>query len=118
MEPIDSLQTLFDAWLETVVGVEENRLRGGFVVYPNPASSYLVVGQLDNWTVGQDQVGGKDIVIRINNLVGKMMGEFYLHRNETGTIRINLSDYQPGIYFVTIFNGNILIKSEKLVIIH
>ena len=37
MEPIDSLQTLFDAWFETTVGVEEPGEMSAFVIYPNPA---------------------------------------------------------------------------------
>jgi uncharacterized Ntn-hydrolase superfamily protein len=118
MEPIDSLQTLFDAWLETVVGVKESRLPGGFTIYPNPASDRITIGQLDGWTVGQLAIGSQDIIIRINNLVGKRMSEFCINQNDKGKIIIDLSDYQPGIYFITFFLGNTIIQSEKMVIIH
>jgi uncharacterized Ntn-hydrolase superfamily protein len=38
MEPIDSLQTLFNAWLETTVGVSETVAEIEVLIYPNPAS--------------------------------------------------------------------------------
>jgi len=48
MEPIDSLQILFNAWLETVVGMEETGDPGEYRIYPNPAFDFVTVGQLDN----------------------------------------------------------------------
>lgn len=43
-EPIDSLQTLFDGWLELVVGVKEGKSSPNlFRVYPNPATTHLVI---------------------------------------------------------------------------
>jgi uncharacterized Ntn-hydrolase superfamily protein len=125
MEPIDSLQTLFNAWLETVVGITESNEPAGFVIYPNPASDYVLVGQLDNWTVGQNVVvsqqsavsGQAKYIIITSNLLGEKTGEYYTIEKPNNRIKIDVSDYQPGIYFISIYHENQLVQSSKLIII-
>jgi hypothetical protein len=118
MEPIDSLQTLFDAWWETVVGVGENSMQADFGIYPNPASDYVTVGQLDSWTVGQSAVGRKeDVRIRILSTVGKVVKEIQWNIAVNQAVRIDISDLPPGVYFISIYSGTVLAESHKLIVI-
>ncbi len=84
MEPIDSLQTLFNAWLETIVNIEEMRPEKGFVIYPNPASDYAVVALPDNpesaVTGHRSPVSGQEVVtVCIHNILGEKIGEVRMH---------------------------------------
>jgi uncharacterized Ntn-hydrolase superfamily protein len=117
MEPIDSLQTLFDAWWETVVGIEERPDEGIFVIYPNPASEYFAVGQLDSWAVGQSMGGSKkDVRISIFNTIGSIVKEIKLDASINKTVRVDIADLPTGVYFVSIYSGRVLVNSQKLVI--
>lgn len=118
MEPIDSLQTLFNAWLSTVVGLEEPGQASEIVIYPNPASTYFEVGQLGNWTVGQSPVSGQQSIrIIIYNILGEKISEERIDAKETWRVKIDVSDYQPGIYFVTVFDNANPVLTKELIII-
>ena len=109
MEPIDSLQTLFDAWLETVVGVEEKQSGPELFIYPNPASDYVKVVSRKSLVVSQGP-----LKIIISNMLGvriELIEQEYLNAI------IDLSGFQPGIYFVSVYNGSRLEYSGKLIII-
>ncbi|MBK6904272.1 MAG: DUF1028 domain-containing protein [Saprospirales bacterium] len=41
VDPIDSLQSLFDVWCESISGASEASPEVGFRIYPNPASNFL-----------------------------------------------------------------------------
>lgn len=41
VDPIDSLQTLFDVWCESISGTSDARPEADFRIYPNPASDFL-----------------------------------------------------------------------------
>jgi uncharacterized Ntn-hydrolase superfamily protein len=112
MEPIDSLQTLFDAWLETVVGLTENRPEPGLLIYPNPASGYFVVSGQQSAVSGQES-----IKIIISNLLGEKIAEVNTDALTSWKVKIDASDYQPGVYFVTVFNNGYSLLSKELIII-
>jgi uncharacterized Ntn-hydrolase superfamily protein len=112
MEPIDSLQTLFNAWLGTVVGLEEPGEASEIVIYPNPASTYFIVDSRQ-LTVGSQQ----SIKIIICNMLGVKIREVEAIGQETWSVKIDVSDYQPGIYFVTVFaNANPVLTKELIII--
>jgi uncharacterized Ntn-hydrolase superfamily protein len=126
MEPIDSLQTLFNAWLETVVGVEELAEPGEYRIYPNPASEYVkvssrqsAVGSLRSPVGGQrSAVGGQlKTEIRISNILGDIVEELYFNEEESGSFIVDISGYQKGIYFISFYKGSKMVKSEKLIVI-
>ncbi len=118
MEPIDSLQTLFNAWLETVVGVEERSLPAKFAVYPNPASNQVSVGQLDNWTVGQLEASAqKNLTIVISNILGEKIYQAAISEKRNWKMNIDLEMYQSGIYFVSAFDKSVLLQTQKLIIV-
>jgi uncharacterized Ntn-hydrolase superfamily protein len=112
MEPIDSLQTLFDAWLETVVGLPEPGEVAEITIYPNPASGYFIVsGQ-------QSAVGNQhSLKIVIYSILGEKIGEERTDLKESWRIKVDVSGYQPGIYFVTVFDNSSLVITKELVII-
>jgi uncharacterized Ntn-hydrolase superfamily protein len=112
MEPIDSLQTLFDAWLETVVGVNEIRLPSIFKIHPNPASDYFTVsGQ-------QSAVGGqRSLNIVVNNVIGEKTGFVQADIDENWKIKFDVSAYPPGIYFVSLSDGSTVIQTQKLIVL-
>jgi uncharacterized Ntn-hydrolase superfamily protein len=119
MEPIDSLQTLFNAWLETVVGVEERQPGSEWLIYPNPASGYFIVDSRQ-LTVGSRKLAvgsSKSIIIVIHNILGEKIGEVRSDAQETWRIKVDVSGYQPGIYFVSVMeNANLLLTKELVVI--
>lgn len=117
MEPIDSLQTLFNAWLETIVGLQEHQSESELLIYPNPASSYFLVGQLDSWTIGQSTSTGRQIVITIHNALGQRIGEVETELRDNWKVKIDISAYQPGIYFVSVIENSNSVLTKELIII-
>jgi uncharacterized Ntn-hydrolase superfamily protein len=120
MEPIDSLQTLFDAWLETVVGIDEQFPETDWLVYPNPASDYIMVSDQRSAVGGrQSAVGSRRSAGRI--IIYNMLGGKALELNElhmpVNHIKIDITDFQPGIYFISIFDKSVLVQTRKLIVI-
>ena len=72
------------------------------MIYPNPASDVVKV----------TTVNGQQSTVRIYNILGMLVEEIEINSNET---EINVSDYNPGIYFFNIQteNGNV---TKKIVV--
>ena len=87
----------------TPVGLVDLTDENSFILYPNPASTKCIV-QSSRIKVGD--------VIRIFDVMGKEI--LTLNNVEQ---EIDLSNFQNGIYFVTILSGN-LTASQKLIIQH
>jgi len=111
MEPIDSLQTLFDAWLETVVGIDVKQSEPDVMIYPNPALSFVTVGSR------RSAVGGQHSFILIHNILGEKIQEIKIETGDNWKIKIDVSDYQPGIYFVSILENSKQVLTKELIII-
>jgi uncharacterized Ntn-hydrolase superfamily protein len=91
MEPIDSLQTLFNEWLNQIVGVEESLSNDlGFTVYPNPVNEMLNV---DCPTLSNN----KNQVIIFTDLTGRMVKKLNVSNYK---MKVDISDLKDGIYFV------------------
>jgi uncharacterized Ntn-hydrolase superfamily protein len=120
MEPIDSLQTLFNAWLETVVAIDERQPEPELLVYPNPATSYVLFSGQRSAVSGQrSAVGGQQSFIIIHNILGAKIGEVKFDSRENGKVKIDVSTYQPGIYFVTVIeNPNLVLTKELIILPH
>ncbi|MCK9399318.1 MAG: DUF1028 domain-containing protein [Bacteroidales bacterium] len=112
MEPIDSLQTLFNEWLGTVVGLKESRPESELLIYPNPASTYFIVDSRQ-LTVGSQQ----SLKIVIYNMLGEKIREVRTEEKETWRVKIDVSGYQPGIYFVTVLDKSAPVLTRELIII-
>jgi uncharacterized Ntn-hydrolase superfamily protein len=112
MEPIDSLQTLFNAWLETVVGLEEKQTEYELLIYPNPASDYFIVSSQRSAVSSQ-----QSIRITIYNMLGEKILEERIDAWNGPVARIDVSAYQPGIYFVSIIENSYPVQTRELIII-
>ncbi len=127
MEPIDSLQTLFDAWLETTVGIGDREEQVRFVLYPNPAGEYFSVGS-SQFPVPSSQFavrgpgnptdqGSLDpFVITMTNLLGQRVYRMELKDAFQSVQRIDIRDFPPGIYLVRISAGENNYLTEKLMV--
>ena len=70
-----------------VVSVEE--LASQFNIYPNPAKDVVKV----------TTVNGQQSTVKVYNTLGMLVDEIEINSNET---EINVSDYNPGVYFFNI----------------
>ena len=84
------------------VNVSEINETSSFNVYPNPASDFVKV----------TTVNGQQSTVKVYNTLGMLVEEIEINSNET---EINVSDYNPGVYFFSIQteNGNV---TKKIVV--
>jgi len=104
VEPIDSLQVLFDEWLLYLNAGENVSYQGNFNIYPNPSSGKLVV---------ESSHDGKDLEGILYNSNGKLLREIQLTGQKT---IINTRTLPKGIYFIKINNTRGTIYQEKIII--
>ena len=74
-------------------GIDE--IENNFSISPNPAKDYVRLST----------VNGQQSTVRIYNVMGMLVGT-RLATSETDEIEINVSDYNPGIYFFNIQTEN------------
>ena len=84
--------------------VETTTSENTFNIYPNPAKDFVKVST-DN---------GQQTTVRIYNTLG-MLVETRLATSATNEIEINVSEYNPGIYFINISNEEYNV-TKKIVI--
>ena len=77
-------------------------------VYPNPSNR---IAQLD-YDIKNEKAKAK---ITINSFIGNPVAEYELDP-ERNTLVINVSDFNPGVYFYTLFVNNKNIVTKKLVV--
>jgi len=78
-------------------------------VYPNPAKGVVNIA----YTLGNDATGK----INVTDVTGKLIRVINLSANDN-RISIDLGDCQDGIYFIHLYTGGHLAKTEKMVIRH
>ncbi len=76
-------------------------------IYPNPASDLVYIKFEDEL---------KNIKIGISDINGQLIKEYYFYSNKS-LISINTSDFNNGVYFITIADNNTPICS-KLIVLH
>ena len=105
VEPIDSLQVLFDQWLiwtgtEESPFVQANRAK----VYPNPAK--------DQFTIEIEKTTGiNEFQIQIFSMDGKVMDEV-VYRDQP--VQINISDYPSGFYIYNVKSEDRMLDAGKI----
>lgn len=77
-------------------------------VYPNPSQR---VAQLDYYILDKNS----NARIAINSFIGNPVADYTLDP-ERNTLVINVSDFNPGVYFYTLFVDNKNIITKKLVV--
>jgi len=105
VEPIDSLQVLFDQWLiwtgiEETPYVQPNRAK----VFPNPAKDYFTI-EIEKTT------GISEFQIQIFSMDGKVMDEV-IYRNEV--VQINTIDYPAGTYIYNVKSAGRMLDAGKI----
>ncbi len=107
VEPIDSLQVLFDEWLiwtgtSDKPYVQPNRLK----IYPNPA--------LDQITIEISKAEGKQYTVQVYSMSGFVMDEL-IYKGEP--ILLNTVEYQPGIYLCKILSKDMVLDVSRFSIL-
>jgi len=94
IEPIDTLQTLFDmAHSCAVLGTKDKTsLESQFSIYPNPVDDILTIGNKSNETYN----------LEILNLTGSILYQTTFKHG----IEIKVTTFKKGVYFIRISNGN------------
>ena len=96
MEPIDSLQTLFDAWWETVVGTPEKDFSSKISIYPNPAKTMLYIDIPEEICKSNKELLIFDQIGRLNRKENIPAG---MHQ-----YGVDVSSFANGIYLIMISN--------------
>jgi hypothetical protein len=96
---LDDMELIFATGLE-----EENSLDKKLSIYPNPASTCIIA---NNQT-------GKQTLLTVFDVNGKSVMEAELEK-ERQSIPLNLN---PGLYVATFENEGLVLKTQKLVILH
>ena len=96
IEPIDTLQTLFDLVHDcSGVGIAEpNSFDASYKLYPNPSSGQVTLIQRSGWLEEQKVV--------ITDITGKIMNENTIR----GVLRIDASGFPKGIYLLRVSGSN------------
>jgi hypothetical protein len=94
--------------VDCTIGVNEteNDVRKYFIYGPNPASQYLNVYFFE---------GLPDAHVYINDLNGRRLESFIPGQGKT-TYVLNVEDYAPGTYVLSLENEGKVIQSEKIVV--
>jgi hypothetical protein len=83
------------------VDIEEISTNGNVVIYPNPAVDILHI----NTSTDIDQ-------IQFFSLSGQLIHSQYSNGNQ---IDLNISEFEPGIYFIKVFSSNTVITKKLIV---
>ncbi len=113
MEPIDSLQVLFDAWLGTTVRISEPPDESGIEIYPNPAAESITVSRQQVATGGN---ASKPVIISIYNRYGQVLHKVMFIADGPWKESIDIHELPAGIYFVQVESADISRTIKKLVI--
>ena len=103
VEPIDSLQVLFDEWLNWVGVNHPIKNKISVKLIPNPARNHVIV------SINQTE-NPINYEILIHNIVGNLI---YDTKTSGFQTRINTESFRPGLYFYTIKFENGAKKSGK-----
>ena len=113
MEPIDSLQTLFDEWLGSTVGVPEKVIEPEVLIYPNPASEYITVSSRQSAVSGQKMA---KVSIIIYDIYGKVVTATEFGSTEVWKRKIDISNISCGIYLVVVRTTDNALIIRKLIV--
>jgi uncharacterized Ntn-hydrolase superfamily protein len=106
VEPIDSLQVLFDEWLNILDIEEKTGEKYGFNIFPNPADELITISLVGN-------VESQNFMVTLLDIAGKEAAEpIYFNQKTT----IKTSNLSSGIYILTIDDSQKTIHKEKIII--
>ncbi len=77
-------------------------------IYPNPVTEYAII----DYELINDNTNAK---IVLHNVLGSVVGEYILAPYEN-KLKINIDDFNPGVYFYTLYIDNDGVITHKLII--
>ena len=112
MYPIDNAGD-FDSYLQPfglthkscTSGIEEKNVINSFKIYPNPTTDIV--------NIDMDYTG--DVIIKVFNVQGKQIYSSNEHI-DYNVVSVNLSDFNEGVYLISINTGNNIINKKVKVI--
>ncbi|XZF13559.1 T9SS type A sorting domain-containing protein [Chitinophagaceae bacterium MMS25-I14] len=93
------IQTPNPMWRHTNVGALNSD--NGMTLYPNPVTDVLTI-----------DVPSSEGIIEITDITGKTV---YRESIKTNKLLVNVVQWANGVYFVKLYNSNMLVQTEKLV---
>lgn len=100
--PVITNSTFNTIWKEPLLSISKiYQASRNILIYPNPASGNVTI-----------TAKGRDKII-ITDVTGRKIKEYNFSNNQ---LKINTDEYENGIYFLTLYNGNRLVAAEKLCI--
>jgi hypothetical protein len=88
-------------YAQSAVPVTDNYSDSDISIYPNPVKNYATI----EFSAGVDK-------IVIMNIVGKEVMEI-TPENETLQMKVNLTDLQPGVYFIAAYNNGVKLITKR-----
>ena len=88
------------------VGLEENELKNGLKIYPNPTNGFV--------RIKIDDSQNKKLLVKIIDLSGRLIEEHFFET--TNNLEINTSAFKAGVYFVSLFYEGGAVETKKLVV--
>ncbi|MFT5912748.1 MAG: hypothetical protein ACI9XO_004290, partial [Paraglaciecola sp.] len=76
-------------------------------ISPNPTTEYFQIENLQSWT--------KNTQIRIVNALGQTVQTQQMN-DASERVKIDVSGWQPGVYYVQVFNEKGLINTQKVLV--
>jgi hypothetical protein len=108
---VQSIPLIFDSLLcQPVLVVEQDE--PAINIYPNPASNYFNVDIPESLDIDQ-----KLVKIIISNILGVTISEIRTFGLAAGKMKIDVSDFQSGIYIISVFDNIKWIQTKEIVII-
>ncbi|MCB0806067.1 MAG: T9SS type A sorting domain-containing protein [Bacteroidales bacterium] len=107
---VDSVTQAGGIPMDCITGFENELNHYSFSIYPNPARKEIFIQKPKEQLVS--------VVVKISDLSGRISEEltFASLYDNSQFIQADVSDYEPGIYFITVFNNGKLKLTEKLII--
>lgn len=81
-----------------------------FNLYPNPADKIINFDLAD--------LRGDNLIINITNIEGKLIKSIPLTSLDKSIIQTDVSELSDGLFFCQLYDGNVLLKTSKLIIAH
>ncbi|MCO6500549.1 MAG: T9SS type A sorting domain-containing protein [Vicingus serpentipes] len=95
--------------IDSVVGIAERRNENKIKVYPNPSNGNMFF----EYSLGVDEKG----VLQIVDVTGKLKASFPLTSGTNNMLKLNLIDYENGIYLYKVIVDEQVVHTEKLLIL-
>ncbi len=92
---------LYSAKVNNCLGISESKLDIGISVYPNPSSGEFVIRT------------EKDITVELSNELGQHLHSITLNAENRHEVKVN--DLAPGIYFLTMDDGEVKLSQKVLI---